>query len=304
MITIEQLETMRKNLKKKYQLFIVLGIIYSIICVMFAFALQSEVPFIFITVGIVVIFIIATIITSTPAREYNLAFKDYFVKSSLTEKFTDLKYMPESGLPRHVIASTNMMYMGDRYASNDLITAKYKNIDFTQADVHIEEEHETTDSDGNTRTYYVTIFKGRWMIFDFNKTFKANIQVCQKGFGNNKVNTWFSKNKFERVEMESQEFNKAFNVYAQLPLEAFYILTPKMMERIKHLDEKNDGRLLLCFIDNKLHVGIYDHDDSFEHGSVFRPINEQQVRSKISTDIEKITMFVDEMELDNDLFKK
>lgn len=194
--------------------------------------------------------------------------------------------------------------MGDRYSSNDLITGKYKDILFTQADVHIEKEEQTTDSDGNTRTYYVTIFKGRWMIFDFNKSFKADVQVSQKGFGNNKVNTWFSSSKFEKIEMESQEFNKNFNVYAQQPLDAFYILTPKIMEKIKNLDTNNDGKLLLCFIDNKLHVGIYNHADSFEHSSVFKRIDEEKIRNQISLDIQKITMFVDELELDNDLFKK
>ena len=75
------------------------------------------------------------------------------------------------------------------------------------------------------------------------------------------------------------------------------------MEKIRNLDERNEGKLLLCFIDNKLHVGIYNHEDSFEHKSVFKPIDEEKTRNEISTDIQKITMFIDELELDNDLFK-
>lgn len=197
-----------------------------------------------------------------------------------------------------------MMNMGDRYNSNDLVIAQYKDTSFMQSDVHIEEKHEYRDSDGNRRTTYVTIFKGRWMIFEFNKNFKANVQVCQKGFGNNKVNTWFSETKFKKVEMESQEFNKNFKVYAQEPIDAFYILTPKIMEKIRNLDERNSGKILLCFVNNKLHVGIYDNNDSFEHSSVFKKINQEASTNSITTDIEKITMFIDELELDNDLFKK
>lgn len=302
MITFEQLDEMRQKLKKKYTIFIIIGVIVSLIGLIISLAM--EMPPIFLFVGAVLTFIIAMICCHKQAREYSLAFKNYFVKSSLEKIFTNLRYQPESGIPRATIASTNMMFMGDRYSSNDLVTGRYKDIGFTQSDVHIEEERETRDSDGNTRTYYVTIFKGRWMIFDFNKTFKADVQVSQKGFGNNKVNTWFSNTKFEKVEMESQDFNKNFNVYAQQPLDAFYILTPKIMEKVKNLDEKNEGKLLLCFIDNKLHVGIYNHEDSFEHGSVFKQIDEEKTRNNISTDIQKITMFVDELELDNDLFKK
>lgn len=302
MITFEQLDELRLQLKKKYTTFIIIGVIVALIGLIISIML--EMPPIFMFIGGVAVFIIAMICCAKQAREYSLAFKNYFVKSSLQKIFTDLNYQPESGISRAVIASTNMMRMGDRYSSNDLVTARYKDIGFTQSDVHIEEEHETTDSDGNTRTYYVTIFKGRWMIFDFNKSFKADVQVAQKGFGNNKVSNWFSSEKFQKVEMESQEFNKNFKVYAQQPLDAFYILTPKVMEKIKNLDEKNEGKLLLCFIDNKLHVGIYNYEDSFEHGSVFKEINEDATRNKISTDIQKITMFVDELELDNDLFKK
>ena len=303
MITFEQLEEMRIALKKKYTLFIIIGIIVVAITSIITFIFKM--PPILVIVGMVLTFIIALLCTGKKAREYSLAFKSYFVKSSLEKIFTNLKYQPESGISRSTIAETNMMRMGDRYSSNDLVTGNYKTIGFTQSDVHIEEEHETRDSDGNTRTYYVTIFKGRWMIFDFNKSFKADVQVAQKGFGNNKVGSWLSgQQKFHKVEMESQEFNKAFNVYAQQPLDAFYILTPKIMEKIRNLDERNDGRLLLCFIDNKLHVGIYNYEDSFEHQSVFKPTDEEKTRNNISTDIQKITMFIDELELDNDLFKK
>lgn len=303
MVTFEQLEEMRIALKKKYTLFIIIGLIVVAVAALISFIFDF--PPVLVMIGGALTFIIAMFCTSKQAKEYSLAFKSYFVKSSLANIFTNLNYQPDNGISRATIASTNMMRMGDRYSSNDLVTGNYKTIGFTQSDVHIEEEHETRDSDGHTRRYYVTIFKGRWMIFDFNKTFKADVQVAQKGFGNNKLGSWFSgEQKFEKVEMESQEFNKAFNVYAQQPLDAFYILTPKIMEKIRNLDEKNEGKLLLCFIDNKLHVGIYNYEDSFEHKSVFKPIDEEKTRTDISTDIQKITMFIDELELDNDLFKK
>ena len=182
---------------------------------------------------------------------------------------------------------------------------KYKNIGFCQADVHIEEEHQSTDSEGHTTTHYVTIFRGRWMIFDFNKTFKANVQVCQKGFGNNKViNSIFSKStRYQKIQMESTDFNKRFLVYAQDAHDAFYIITPHIMEKIIKLSGDSKGKILLCFINNQLHVGLYDNDDSFEPSSCFSTIDTERVTQDVLSDINKITMFVDELELDNDLFK-
>lgn len=297
MNTFEKIDEMRVKLRNKYIFFIVLGLILFLL-----FLLYFDLNLNFIYFLIVIYIIVVFIFTHKPAREYKLAFKDFFVKSSLIKIFTNLDYNPEKGLSENVIASTNMMYMGDRYSSNDLMTGCYKDIGFTQADVHIEDKRRSTDSDGNTHTYYVTLFRGRWMIFDFNKRFKANVQVCQKGFGNNKVNSLFSNNKLQKVEMESQKFNDLFSVYAKEPIDAFYILTPKIMEKIENLDSRNKGKLLLCFVDNKLHVGIYNNKDSFEPGSVFFKIKEDKVIDLISQDILKITMFVDELELDNDLF--
>ena len=175
--------------------------------------------------------------------------------------------------------------------------------DFVQADVHIEEKHESRDSDGHTSTTWVTIFRGRWMIFDFNKNFKANIQVSQKWFGNSKVSNWGNKLKYKKVMMEDEAFNKMFRTYAQNEHDAFYVLTPSLMEKIKQLTNSISGRILLCFIDNKLHVGVQTGEDSFEHG-IFSKIDENQITEEISKDIKLITQFIDDLDLDNDLFRR
>ena len=54
------------------------------------------------------------------------------------------------------------------------------------------------------------MFKGHWFIFDFNKAFKADLQVVDKHFGNAKRGGLFSKKKFNKVELEDIEFNKTF----------------------------------------------------------------------------------------------
>ena len=297
---MEELNELRLTIKNRY--IIGTGILIALVILSIIFFRNVVIlPFIFI-IGIVLIIIS----TAKLNKKYRKEFKNVFVLKSLEDKFTDLFYDPNAGIPYSTIAATEMMRMGDIYHSEDLISAKYKDIKFEQADVHIQEEHESTDSDGNTTTTYVTIFKGRWMIFDFNKEFKANVQISQKGFGNSKVKRFFGKKeeKFKKVSMESETFNKKFNVFAQNEHDAFYIITPSLMERIERLDEKNKGKLLFCFIDNRLHIGIYDNKDSFEPGSVFKRIDEQEIIKRISGEIETITQFVDELNLENNLFKK
>lgn len=296
-MSLEELEILRKKAKN----IIIIGILISIAVAVVSFFITNSFvfPFIALFIGIIITYIIA----SKPTRKFILSFKETYVLKSLKSVFTELTYEPEKGISESIISNTGMMYMGDRYSSNDFVSGKYKNINVIQADVHIEEEHESTDSDGTTTTTWVTIFKGRWMIFDFNKIFKANVQVSQKGFGNSKISNWGEKIKYKKVMMEDQAFNNTFRTYAQNEHDAFYILTPSLMEKIKRLTGNISGKLLFCFIDNKLHIGIQNNKDSFEH-SIFSKINEEKVINDISKDIKLITDFVDELSLDNDLFRR
>ena len=296
-MTLEEVETLRKKAKDT----LVKGILISA-GIGFGLSIIAKTPAAIF--HIIIIGVIITIVkVQKPKNEFIQAFKNTFVLKSLQSVFTDLTYEPEKGIEESVIRNTQMMNMGDRYSSNDYVSGKYKNINVVQADVHIEEEHETTDSDGHTTRTWVTIFRGKWMIFDFNKTFKANIQVSQKKFGNSKIKNWGQKVKYKKVMMEDQEFNNEFKTFAQDEHDAFYILTPSLMEKIKKLSSSIQGKLLFCFIDNKLHIGLQNGKDSFEH-SIFTEIDEEKVTNEIAQDIKIITNFVDELNLDNSLFRR
>ncbi len=262
------------------------------------FPLLILIPFILTT-----ILLVGIILYSVPYGKYRAIYKEYYVKEALESVFTDLVYKPSDGLPESIIRETEMMNMGDKYSSNDYISGKYKDINVEQADVTITEERERKNSDGETEKYNVTIFRGKWLIFDFNKPFKANMQIREKSFSNSRLNNWNQEVKFKKVILEDGEFNNTFRVYAQDEEEAFYILTPHFMDKIKKVAYSVSGQLLFCFIDNKLHIGLYNNNDSFEP-SLSSNLSEEQIKNKIVADIKVITNFVDQLNLDNDLFKK
>ena len=293
-MSIEEVEKLRKKSRNIF----LCGLTISGLTAIISLFINSIAPIFVFVIGL----ILTIIINIKPKKEFNMAYKDMFVLNSLKSVFTDLVYEPDEGLDESVIRSTNMMDMGDRYSSNDFISGKYKNINFSQADVHIEERRTTTDSNGNQTTSTVTLFRGRWLIFDFNKSFKANIQVREKKFHNAKISNFFSEKKYEKISLEDQAFNNEFVVYAQDSHEAFYILTPALMSKIKNLSNSISGTLLFCFVDSKLHIGLNNNKDSFERG-VFSKINEEEETKNISNDIKVITDFVDQLNLDNDLFK-
>lgn len=226
-------------------------------------------------------------------------FKNAFVKRMLETKFENLVYNYQNGFSEEYIQKIGMINTADRFASNDYISGMYKGINFEQSDMHIQEEHETTDKDGHTTTYWVTIFLGRLMKFDFNKNFKADVQIASNSFGASRLPYY---KKFTKVKMEDVEFNKMFKTYAESEHDAFYILTPHFMEKLKDIKKKLNCGIMFCFIDSKLYIAINNNKDSFEY-NVFKPINEKVVEESMSKDIDLITNFVDELNLDNNLFR-
>lgn len=265
------------------------SMLISVIFNFYAYFYYISIPFIAISI----------FLTKKYKKEFVAAYKKVYVEEALKSTFSNLVYLPDSGIDPDAIKETGMMNLGDRYESNDYFRGMYKNIKVIQADVHIEELRTTTDSKGNTSTYYTTIFLGKWMIFDFNKTFTANIQVRNIGFSNHIL----VGDTYKKVNMEDVQFNKKHKIYAVNEHDAFYVLTPALMEKITNLENKIKGSIMLCFVNNELHVALQNWKDSFEHG-IYKKINEERIVNELTNDIKVITNFVDELNLDNNLFRK
>ena len=74
------------------------------------------------------------------------------------------------------------------------------------------------------------------------------------------------------------------------------------MENIKKINNKISGHLLFCFIDSKLHIGLYNNKDTFE-ASIFSKVNEEQAKEKVTAEVNNILDFINILNLDNTLFK-
>ena len=309
-MTIEELKSFQKEIIRKNKKCNIITIIVLCVIVGLTYLFVSQkgvdlrilfrillIEVIFAIVGSV---IAKSIVNGKDIARFKREYKNIFVMAALKNTFDDLFYNMRSGFSEMVIDSYGMLNTADEFSSNDYISGKYKGISFEQSDLSIEEKHETRDSDGNTKEYWVNIFTGRYMIFDFNKTFKANIQVISKGFSAS--SSRWGKN-YTKVKMEDEEFNKMFKVYTSMEHDAFYLLTPHFIDKIKTLYKQLNAKIMLGFLDNRLHVAIDNGEDSFEY-NVLKPINEQEINDSIIKDIKLITDFVNELNLDNDLFKK
>ena len=310
---MESVEQARKAYAKKLIIFTVPALVLLlsvVICVPLSFlafssgATTSFSPVSFAGIGLFISIVLACITffaTRKDSRRYRRLYKSYFVARTLNEIFTDVEYNHNLGMPKEVLESTDMIRTGDIYTSNDYFSAKCHDVALRQADITIQEEH--TDSDGDTS--YVTIFKGRWAVFDFPKTFDFRLQVVQKWFSANKKarKSSITGRKPQKISTESTTFNKKFKIYADDGFEAYYLLDPAFIDHIEQLSDSQKGKIMLCFHDNQLHVAIYDKKDAFEPPNPLKPIDEAKEFSKVKNEIKAITDYVDYLKLDRKLFK-
>ncbi len=178
-MNLESVEVARKAYAKRiiwqWSVFIIVILVFAVIIYISGQTNSSPIPYV---MGFVVAFafiVVTTFTNQAIQHNYRRAYKAYFVEQNLKKTFTDLSYNHEAGMDSAVLNLTGMVNTGNRYSSNDFTSGKYKNVDFSQADVHI--EIESTDSDGNRS--YTTIFKGRFLIFEFPKPFNFKLELAR-----------------------------------------------------------------------------------------------------------------------------
>ena len=116
----------------------------------------------------------------------------------------------------------------DHFYSNDLIYGNIDGlIDFKLGDVHTEDE--STDSDGHTSR--TTLFRGLFSIEKLDKNINTTIKI--------RLDKFFKISKKNILSMDSQEFEKYFDVYCTDKILTMRILTPDIMDYMLTFAKKN-----------------------------------------------------------------
>lgn len=245
--------------------------------------------------------VIMMAVWAEPARkEYATVYKRTIVTKVMSEKIDKLSYEPRMGFPKEFISGTGFMVMGNRYKTEDLITGSYKDVNFRRADVVIEDHR----SNGKN-SYTVTYFKGRWMVFNFNKNFSKELQIIQRGFGyTNKKKSIFTAaaNRRHKVEFENEQFNNMYECLCQDEQEAFYLITPHIQEALMNFNRVIDGKLMLGFRGNVVNVAIENGKDMLEP-SLFKTVSYENDVLPILQERNVIQNFVDIINIDRNIFK-
>ncbi|MBE5952560.1 MAG: DUF3137 domain-containing protein [Lachnospiraceae bacterium] len=184
-------------------------------------------------------------------RRFVELYKESFVTTVVSSFLEGTTYRDYRGFSQMDVATFGLVKVGNVFNSEDLICGSYKGVDFRQADATI---LNVTEVDGEK--HIEQYFSGRLFEFTYPGKYVQNVKVFSHNF---KISLNLDA---PIIDLESVDFNNAFDVYTIEPVDAFYILTPQVMERLVKLQRRYNN-IGFRFGDKRVCVAI-DGINSFE----------------------------------------
>jgi hypothetical protein len=196
----------------------------------------------------------------------------------------------------------------DRYASEDEISGWIGKTQLRGAEVSAEYKTETRDSNGRVRTQWHTIFRGWFILVDFHKDFKGEFVVlpdsAEASFGG--FGRWLQSMNASRdsvIRMDDPDFEKAFVVYGTDQVEARYILSPSLMQRILAVHRRSGSNLSIGFTQSIMCIAVPRSRDAFEPEKDRSLLNPETHRKNVE-DLIFITGLVEDLNLNTRIWSK
>lgn len=268
---------------------IFMGIGFGISMVIFMFFSNSVFsPALLLAFAILMILGIIGLANYTKSKKaFRSLYKNTFVATELNNYFSNVFYDWKGGFSQDAVRSFGISRLGNRFHSEDYLSGTYKDIRFEQADVKIQ-YHSSNGRNSTTVTY----FEGRMFKFDFPKNAVVSVQLHSKNFGYmpkspSGLNT-------KKINLESEAFNKKYKITSVNEHDAFYILTPALMQRIDAIYNRYKT-IQMHFSRGQLYVGINDKSDAFDPPMNGKALSYPEEQARIRRDIQVIIDIIDTM---------
>lgn len=283
-------------------------VIFTILCILGVCLLvlraNSRVapPFLFIPVLLCII--TGAVICYFMTRGYVARFKSLVIQRIVSFIDENLNYDADECIDKSTFMLSKIFTKKPNiYKGDDLVWGKTgaTEIKFSE----IKAEHES-GSGKNRRRY--TIFKGLFFIGDFNKHFTCETVVlpdtAEKLFGHfgqklQSINIF----RGELIKLEDPEFESYFVVYGDDQIQARYILSMSLMERIVEFRKKTGRKIYLSFVGSKVFVAVSYTKSLFEP-RIFRTLLDFESIREYFEDLQLAIGIVDDLNLNTRIWSK
>lgn len=291
------IEIKRHEFKKKRRILMLVFVLLAIIA--FTLTTLFTTNFLFGAFPTLILLTIFFALNNFFKKKVASLFKLKILVPAIQKGFPNLSYQSSPGINREDFLASTLYSSGqiDRYVSEDIFEGKHGETQFRFCEVHAERKEETR-SNGSTSTRYVTVFQGIFMIADFNKSLSHTTRIVQGRDG------FFEKlfNRKTKVSLENPDFEGLFNTYCDDQIEARYILSPAMMERILKLQSLWEDKVSLSFCGNHIYIAINHARNLFE-AELGDPMEMEQVE-RIFKEISACLRIIDTLDLNTRIWTK
>lgn len=253
-----EIEKERKKVFLKLFLIIVIGIAVA----MLFFNVMSEKSgmasaFMFMNLMLGMYFFLIILFIVFASRKYKKLYKKKVI-TGLVEKINESYiYQEKGGIDRSYYNKAEFDTHYDTYRTEDLITGNLgNNIYMNMCQVHTQKVETTHDRNG-THVHHITVFFGLFGYIELPFKNSRDVSIL-----NNDRFRHYAKN---RVEMESAEFEKYFDVYTKSTerISAMELLTPEVIEKLLKMRKEFKCPINIRIREDKLYF-IVEAGDIFE----------------------------------------
>ena len=246
-------ELRKKN--KKINLITILILLIIDILVLFILKISTNSIFSIIMADVFIYIIIYVIFEGRDISQFNNDYKENVISKMLENFITNLDYVPSKRMPSYIYDEAKYGGYYNKYSSDDYLEGTINGQKIIMADLLVQEETTHTDSDGIETSDTKTIFNGLFGKIELNKSINSNLKITR-----NHGISLFNKNK---IEMDSYDFEKTFNVYSDNNIIAMQLLTADIQEDILDLYNKYKINFDIIVMNNKMYV-LFNTGNMFE----------------------------------------
>ncbi|WP_318458947.1 DUF3137 domain-containing protein [Photobacterium leiognathi] len=301
---LSSLESTRQHVIKQLWIALATGAITAAIAIPLALHYDS------LPLGIIITFVISLFMLvrfSKQKKQYSVNYKEKVITSLLANINDSFQYQPLSAISEHDYQASQLFPTHyDSYQGEDFVEGKIgkTTLRFSELNTQVKKQRLNQKED---REEWETIFNGIFFVADANKNFisKTLIVPAKNVFFSaisDSVTQLFNR-KSDRVKLEDPRFEQHFSVYSNDQIEARYLLTPAMMERLVEFVAKAKNKVSLSFINNNIYIAISNSKNYFEP-ALFTQSDCFESVQDIAHDLQFVIDIVNDLDLNTRIWTK
>ena len=292
---IERLENRRVGLRKKIVLF---SRVLITVAVLVTLALMIVTDWSWFGILFSVAFIslaLYGLAYNYLAKDFVLQYKEGIFRPVLQEIDSDLLYERESFVDEALLQNSQMFPKESVFKGNDLIKGRVLGVPMAFSDLEV---RYTDRRDKESRT----LFHGSFFVAQFNKKIESKTVLRPSEGRIEKMISALDLGPSDKISMDSPEFNKRFTVLSDNTVEAHYILSHTMMERLIGLLDQVKYGMEVVFYENYLFIAI-TAPDRFEP-TLFDSLSDSEKIRDFFKPLFLLLGIVEELKLNEKLWSK